>query len=293
MKQPKGGFTMKKILSLVLGFMLTVTLAACNLTDDTLSEEASLLVIDVNPSIEIILDEDDHVVSVGLLNEDAEIALADVDLENKHLDEALDLINEALIETGYLEVDHDENIITITTSDEGRQEEMKEKMQGSLANRGVGAAVFGGELDDEYRDLAETYEIGIGRARLIARAVEIDEELTFEAALELPHQEIMDILRDAHRAMMESFIAERQAQAQETKEQMRAMAQERVEQHRQRVEDGDIEDIDFDEIAEHVRDDLDNIRNRYNERVQERRDNARERSQNPNHDDTNNDNMPS
>lgn len=234
---------MKKLFVLFSGLMLVFTLVGCNLAEDTLSENTSLLIIDVNPSIEIILDEDDSVISVGLLNEDAEIALADIELEGLHVDEAIDAINAALIETGYIDAASDENIITITTSDESRSDEMKERMRTSLNNRGIGASIFGGEMLEEYYDLAEAYDIGVGRVRLIARAVEIDEDLTFEEALELSQSEIMTILRNEHRQMMDEFIAERREFARG----MRENARQRAHERRNPSEDDDLEEND-DEI---------------------------------------------
>ncbi len=277
---------MKKLFVLFTGLILALTLGACARTDDTLSDDTSLLAIDVNPAIEIILDEDDNVLSVALLNEDAEIALSDVELEGLPVDQAIDAINDALIETGYIDVDTDENIINITTSDEARRDEMKEKMENSLNERGIGAAVFGGEMLDEYYDLAEEYDIGVGRARLIARAVEIDGELTFEEALELPHGEIMTILRDEHRQMMDEFIQERRDDAQEMKANMKEMAEERVQEHRNRVDDGEVEDKDYDAIRDDISGRIDQIRNTYRNRINQQRQDAIDWEQTPNDDDT-------
>lgn len=253
-KIPKGGTKMKKLLVLFTGFMFALTLAGCNLSDDTLSEDTSLLIIDVNPSIEIILDDDDKVISVALLNEEAETAMPDVDLIGLPIDEAMDIVNEALIDTGFIDVDSDENIITITTSDEARNDEMKEKMTASLNKRGVGATVFGGEMLDEYFDLAEEYDIGVGRVRSIARAVEIDEDLTFEEAVELSHGEIMTILRDEHRQMMDEFIQERRDHARG----MRDHARERTQDHRNRDENDDVEENDDTEENDTIIPDDDN-----------------------------------
>lgn len=268
---------MKKLFGLIVAVVFSFTLAACNLATDEDLEGSTYLSFDVNPSIEIIVDENDEVISVGLLNEDAEIALGNLDLEGLPAQEAIDRILEGLIETGYINVDSQENVITVTASDEARQDEVKAQVENNLSERGVGAAVFGGEMDEEYLQLAEEYDIGVGRARLISRAVEIDGELTFEEALELDHSEIMSILRDEHRARMDAFIAERREAAEALREEMRGMAEDNVQEHRQRVEDGEIEVPDYDAIRDDVEADLEAIREQYQSRIQERRQQAQQR----------------
>ncbi len=258
---------MKKLLGIFAAVVLLLTLAACGKTAD----EGTVLSIDVNPSIEIIFDADDIVTSVALLNEDAKIALANVTLEGLGLDAALNKITEALIDSGHINVDTDENIIIITVTDETKEAIMKEKVEQILANHYIGAAVFGGEMLDAYHDLAEEYDIGVGRARLISRAVEIDGVLTFEEALELEHSEIMTILREEHRTKMDAFIAQHRANAQHMQEGMHAKSEAHVQAHYDKVDEGMLEAPDFDEIRTRVENDIERIRLEYQQRIEQLR----------------------
>jgi len=264
---------MKKLIGLIVALTFAFTLAACQEPeeDPINGEETSYLALDINPGVEFILNEDEEVVSIRLLNEDAEAVAANLELEGLPYDIAVERFIEAAIETGYIDVDSNENIVTVTADDEAVQEDRRQAVEDILAERKVGAAVFGGEINEEYRTLAEEHDISVGRARLISRAVEIDEDLTFEAALDLEHGEIMTILIDEHREKMDEFIEERRAQAQALKDEMTAMAEERVEAHRQQVDQDEIDTPDYDAIRDDVEDRFDEVIKDYEDRLKEKR----------------------
>jgi hypothetical protein len=264
---------MKKLLGLALTVLIGLSLAACD-TQDVQAEGTSYMSVEINPAVEFVLDEDGNVESVLYLNEDAEVVGADLDFVGLPSDEALERFIDAAIETGYIDVESDENIVTITRDDESEEQAAKEKVETILEERGIGATVFGGGINEEYEALAEEHDIDVGRARLISRAVEIDGEMTFEEALELEHSEIMRILIDEHRSQMDEFIEERRSQAQNQKNDMSSVVQDKVQAHRQAVEDGEVSEHDFDQIRNKAQDDLEAIRSRYESKMQERRQNA-------------------
>ena len=234
---------MKKLIALFMVLAGAFTLAACSsdLEDafDNNLENYSYARVEINPQIEFIVDEDDVVVSYALLNEDAEIVAAELELEGLPVDEALELFLDEAVELGYLDVD-EENNITITTDEdvndepaeegqEGRSlaERLSEKAQSHLQGRGIGVQVAFGDLDEELLELAEDYDIGLGRLRLIQSAVEIDEDLDYETALEMEMNDIMEILRDNHRERMEAFRNERREAMHEIRDEMRDRMRER------------------------------------------------------------------
>lgn len=265
---------MKKLF-LSMALMSVILLAACiNGSAETLSADR-FVAIDINPTVEFTLDEDDIVVTVDYLNEDAEIVGADLELVGLPFNEALELYLNAAIEAGYLDVTEEDNVIVITSDDEEKEQGIIEDVKDILTRRGVGAAIFGGEISEEHRALAEEYGIGAGRVRLIARAVEIDGELTFEEALELDHSEIMQILAQAHQAHMQAFREERQAHAGDMREQMQAIAQERRQAGQDAIEEGEVPD--FDAIREQARERMEALREEHQQRMREAREEARER----------------
>jgi len=243
---------MKKLLGMFILLTGVFALGACtNATEqEDVTDQYGYARVEVNPKIDFIVDEDGLVSSYDLLNEDAEIVAAELELVGIPVEDALELFLDEAIELGYLDVD-EENNITITTNDEEEDEDadngqpnlrerLSERAKGHLENKGIGVVVQHGTLDEELLELAEDYDIGIGRLFMIQRAVELDEELTFEEALELEHSEIMSILRANHQERIEAFRNERREMMEEIRDTMR-------EQMRQRHPDrfnGDEDDND-------------------------------------------------
>ncbi|MFW6284735.1 MAG: anti-sigma-I factor RsgI family protein, partial [Bacillota bacterium] len=124
---------MKKLFALVSILALGVTLAACDadglsatdLDNDAdakdSTEENTYLTVDINPSVEFIVNEDDEIESYTALNEDGEVVIADLDLEGKDYDEAMDLYLEEATELGYIDVDADDNAVQISTNEDDEE----------------------------------------------------------------------------------------------------------------------------------------------------------------------------
>jgi len=242
---------MKKVFAIISVLVLVLTLSACSSEEDG----TNYLAVDINPSIEFVVDEDGTVESYTLLNEDAEIVAADLDFEGMAYEDALDLYLESAVETGYLDVNSEDNAIFITAEgeDEAFKENVNEHVKNHLEERGIGAAVMGGGIDDSYRELAEEYDIDVGRARLISRAVEIDEDLTFEEGLEMDMSEIMTILITEHKDNMQEFRQNRQQNREEMKNTLENEFREEVEAHEDAVESGEAPAVDIEDFTENFK----------------------------------------
>lgn len=110
---------MKKTLSIfiVLAMLFsTFALFACNTpkTNEE-KEENTRMTIDINPSIEFMLDSENKVVSVTALNDDGAILIAGEALIGKTADEATELIISLASDTGYLS-EGQENEVKISVS---------------------------------------------------------------------------------------------------------------------------------------------------------------------------------
>lgn len=77
------------------------------------------MTVDINPSIELMLDSKNKVVSATALNDDGSIILAGETIVGKKADEAVEIIVEVSTETGYIvkgNVEADENTVSISVS---------------------------------------------------------------------------------------------------------------------------------------------------------------------------------
>lgn len=278
---------MKKILGIILFAFVLVTFAACTGGNTTEDSQFSAFTVDINPSILFVIDEDEIVVSFVLNNEDAEIVAAELDFVGSTAEEALALFIEAAIEAGYIDVDGENNAIFITTEeleeddDENGMPEfarrLRERAEAEFRGRGIGVAVILGTIDEALLELAEHYEIGLGRLKIMQAALDIDETLTIETVIEMEMRDIIAIIHTTHVDRMNAFRAERQEQAHAMREAMAEKVRERLEEHRHAVENGEVELPDFDAIREQFRARAEELRAEYEARMEERRQQAQER----------------
>ena len=255
--------------------ILMLTLSACSNEE----EGSNYLALDINPSIEFIVDDEGTIESFSLLNEDAEIVAADLDFVGMAYEDALDLYLESAVETGYLDVNSEDNAIFITADgeDETFKENVNTHVKTHLEQRGIGAALMEGGIDETYRELAEDHEIGVGRARLISRAAEIDGSFTFEEGLEMDMSDIMEILVLEHKDSVQAFRQNRQQTHEAMKTALQNEFSEEVETHREAVQNKNGPQVDIDAITENF---TENRQQRLSD-YESRRDQMKDQLQNP------------
>ena len=234
---------MKKLIGIFALIAGVFTLTACDfdeadLTDGDTDDVAHYMHVDINPEVEFLFDEEENVVSVSHLNEDAETVLAELDLDGKPAQEAFEAYLEEAIELGYIDFDEaEENFVRITGDEfdeaaEAFGEQMRERAQAFLDERGINGVVERGAIDDELRELAEEYDISVGRMKMIQQVVNIDDDLELEEAVELEQSDIMQILRENHQSIREEYTDEMRENARERSEQLRKDTRERMEERR-------------------------------------------------------------
>lgn len=106
----------KGLLVLVLTFSCALGFTSCKKDE---KGETSRVTVDINPSIELIVDEDQKVVSVTALNDDGAIIISGEAIVGKTVEDAVKLIVNVSTETGYLvkgEVEASPNNVKISVS---------------------------------------------------------------------------------------------------------------------------------------------------------------------------------
>lgn len=229
---------MKKIVLILVTLSVLFGVSACTSAKAEASEY--YVSVDINPSIEFIVDEDDIVVSFELLNEDAEIIAADIDFIGMNVEDALALFLEKATDAGYIDVTSDENAVLITVLGEEETEEttelrnrLRNRAQREFAERNIMASVFTEDFTAE--DLvAEANELGItpGKLKMIKAAQSVDETLVTEDAIDMPVKDLMAIIRahhqEAREAMTQSRINERIQVREQLMEENRAVIEEHL-----------------------------------------------------------------
>lgn len=226
---------MKKLSILLFAFVAAITLSACT---DTAEVEGYYVAVDINPSIEFIVDGDDIVESFIFLNEDAAILCADLDFTGMNIDDAIELFVQTATEAGYIDPEGEDNAVLITVlgedGEEARMEQIRERIRERLnrhfARRFINALVLTEDFTQEDL-LAQAEELGVtaGKLKLALAAQLSDETLVLEELLELPVRDILAIVREHHQEDFEAFRAEHM-------EEFRARKEARLEEYQERLQ---------------------------------------------------------
>lgn len=128
------------------------TFVGCGGNSET-ADAAARMTVEINPSVEFILDSNEKVLSVTGLNDDGSLIIAGEAFVGKTADEAVKMMVGIAVDTGYLvkgEVTADENGVTVSVSGDAEAadriyQNVKSKTEAFLEEKGVTAAVERGE----------------------------------------------------------------------------------------------------------------------------------------------------
>lgn len=219
---------MKKVLLFVLLFLIVGGLAWGGYYYYSNNKTTSVVTIDINPSIELGLNEDNKVVSSLALNEDASVLLSDLNLKGLTLEEATELIVNDAIETGYIDELSDENDVVVTSynDDESIRNDLTnsiiDDINTLLDTKNIAATVSYLHVTDDVKTTADEYGISNGKMLLIEKAVALDSSLNVETLAKLSIQGIQTQIKATIKV---------QTQAKEqvmTKEQLQAQKQVKI-----------------------------------------------------------------
>lgn len=198
---------MKK-LSYVLSFVfiLATVFVIVGCTESISAADDTYVTIDINPSIELIVSRREKVLYANPLNEDGEILLANLDLIGLPLEDAIDLIIAESISLGFIDVDSEETIVSVTTISGNLEagNKIRERVKESFNNAFMKHAVMGRAEDKgftpEFLAEAESYGVTPGFLALVKSVIAVDDTILLEDALTMSHKDLMDILHEAREA---------------------------------------------------------------------------------------------
>lgn len=148
---------------------------------------ASVVSLDVNPSVTLNVNSKEKVLSAVPVNEDGGDILAGMDLTGVPLDVAMNAIVGALLTQGYVDELANSILITVEDDDAGRgarlQQELTDQADAILANTSVNGAILSQTIQNsqQLQELSDAYGITTGKAALIQTIVDTGNSLhTFE-----------------------------------------------------------------------------------------------------------------
>ena len=172
---------------------------------------ASVVSLDVNPSIELKVNRSEKVLACTPLNEDAKAILADMsngaDLKGAKLDVAVNAIVGSLVRNGYLDSISSAIMISVEDKDTARAEKLQRELtstvDGVLQTSESRASVLTQTLtqDAGLEQQARENNISTGKAALVNRVLALNSSLKFDALAELSVEELKDLAEAGAPAM--------------------------------------------------------------------------------------------
>lgn len=138
---------------------------------------ASLVSLDVNPSIQLEVNKNEKVLSATPMNDDGAEILDGMDLKGTQADVAMYSIIGSLLQHGYVDELANSILITVEDDDQVRGEKLQQELtaqaDAALANAQVNGAVLAQTLQnsEELSQKAQEYGISTGKAALIQAIV--------------------------------------------------------------------------------------------------------------------------
>ena len=172
---------------------------------------ASVVSLDVNPSIELKVNRSEKVLVCTPLNEDAKAILADMsngaDLKGAKLDVAVNAIVGSLVRNGYLDSISSAIMISVEDKDTARAEKLQRELtstvDGVLQTSESRASVLTQTLtqDAGLTQQARENSISTGKAALVNRVLALNATLKFDALAKLSVEELKDLAEAGAPAM--------------------------------------------------------------------------------------------
>lgn len=161
------------------------------------SEAAAIIGLDVNPSIQLSVDDNGKVIEASAVNKDGEKILDDMSLAGTDMKVAANAIVGSMLQQGFLNDISNSILVSVQAKDSAKgtslQEELSLSLNQYLGSYALSAAVMGQCITDDSEITAFAAENGIseGKAYLIKTLAASDSRLTEAGLLKLSTQELI------------------------------------------------------------------------------------------------------
>jgi len=184
------------------GVLLVSVCASCG-NDQKTNAAVSYVALDVNPSVSLVLDKDNKVLSVVAENEDAQTLLyGEASLVGLSAEEATEKIAELCVRLGYL--NENNHGINITVEGKADTEKFTDGLEAAFTASADGLGLnFSSEgtfsINRELKAVNAEYNLNlsVGKFKLILQAQNADNTLTIDAAADMDVSELLALVNRA------------------------------------------------------------------------------------------------
>lgn len=156
---------------------------------------ASIVSLEVNPSIELRINKKEEVLEANALNADGEQILGDMKLKGTDIHTATNAIIGSLLKNGYIDELANSILLSVEDEDSARgaalQETLTDEINAILTGASVNASILSQYVEGEAVDaVSQEYQISHGKAALIEHILAANSNYTFEELSKLSVHEL-------------------------------------------------------------------------------------------------------
>ncbi|MBP3437468.1 MAG: hypothetical protein J6K61_06160 [Clostridia bacterium] len=165
----------------------------------TLGDAETFVYLDVNPSIELQMDNQNRVVKCLAKNEDAEAILASLKLESVDMDTALSAIVGSMYVNGYLTEDSNSILISVDAKNDEKTNTLLSDITGKIntvfQNTGMECSIIAQsvKVSEELKQRAEDNGVSVGKMYLVDKMVEDMDDYDEEDAPDFADMSIKEL----------------------------------------------------------------------------------------------------
>lgn len=156
--------------------------------------------LDVNPSVELNLDDDHKIVEVKTNNDDGKKIVGDMDLTGSDIEVGVNALIGAMLKEGYIDELKNSLLISVTGENEQENEKLREELSLNidqlLKESNIDGSIVSQTISDkDIEALAKQYQISVGKAEIIQQLVSKNSLYTFDSLKNLSIHELNLLLQ--------------------------------------------------------------------------------------------------
>ena len=160
---------------------------------------ATIVTLDLNPSIQLDANRNDQVLAVHALNEDGNRVLKDMRLEKTDLNVAINAIMGSMLQAGFLADDINTFLVSVDNPSSEKSAELRNLISGQLetlmASNSLDGLIISQKLavDDDVSAIADQYGISLGKAYLLRHIHDGYPEISLDVLSAMKIGELADL----------------------------------------------------------------------------------------------------
>lgn len=187
---------------------------------------SAIIDVDINPSIELALNNKNEVIRMEAINRDGENILKHLDYKHQDVEEVVFHMLDEMIRQGYLKKDKLDNNILLSVEHPKREqaEELTIRLNSAvskyLSERRIPVKITDQHMseDKKERKVAEKYGISLGKLTLIRKIMKEHEHLKIEDLSKLSLSELVDLLDESREKPAKRKLDSKQPQTEASAE---------------------------------------------------------------------------